>query len=70
MINSISFYDQVTCLMNEGKAVDAVYLHFTKTFDFTSHNILLEKVTVHGSNFSLGKELAGGPSPESSGERC
>jgi len=26
LINLISFYDQVTCLVDEGKAVDVVYL--------------------------------------------
>jgi len=40
----ITLYDQVTCLLDEGKAVDVIYLVFSKTFDPTSHSILLEKL--------------------------
>jgi len=29
----ISFYDKVTCLVDEGKAVNMVYLDFSKAFD-------------------------------------
>ncbi|GAB0199824.1 mitochondrial enolase superfamily member 1 [Grus japonensis] len=32
LTNLISFYDKVTCLADEGKAVDVVYLDFTKAF--------------------------------------
>lgn len=39
----ISFYDQVTILMDEGKPVDVVYLAFCKAFDKVSHSILLRK---------------------------
>ena len=55
LTNLISFYDLVTCLADEGKAVDVVYLHFSKAFDTVSHNILLQKLAVRGlGRYTLG----------------
>jgi len=48
LTNLISCYDQVTCLVDKGKAVDVIYLDFSKTFDTASHSNLLEKLVAHG----------------------
>ena len=48
MTNLVSFYDLVTRLVDEGKAVDVVYLGFIKAFDTVSHSILLQKPAARG----------------------
>ncbi|KAJ7417733.1 hypothetical protein BTVI_31657 [Pitangus sulphuratus] len=60
----LSIYDMVIHLLDEGKAVDVVYLDFSKAFAIDFLIILLEKLVVHGLD-GLGKKRTEWLGPES-----
>ena len=37
----------MTCLVDEGKTVDVVYLDFSKAFDTVPHNIFVEELVAY-----------------------
>lgn len=43
-INWMVFYNEITCLVAEGRAVDVAYCSFSKTFDTVSCKILTGEV--------------------------
>lgn len=44
LTNTISFYDRMTHLLDEGKAISILYLDFSKVFNNISHSIIPEKL--------------------------
>jgi len=53
LTNLIKFYDEMTDLVDEMRAVGTVYLDFTKAVDAVSQNILTEKLLI----YRLGREI-------------
>ena len=48
LTNLIAFYEEVTRWIDDGKAVDVVYLDFSRAFDTVSHGILAAKLRKRG----------------------
>lgn len=47
-LTDLIFCKQVTCLVEQGKATDVVFLGISKAFDIVSCRIVLKKVTTYG----------------------
>jgi hypothetical protein len=56
--NLLSFLEKVTAALDEGKALDIIYLDFAKAFDTVPHERLKKKLKAHGISGGLLKWIA------------
>lgn len=68
MTKLTDFYDRVTSLVGEGKAVDVVYWDLSKAFDTISHRILLGQLAARGVDGVCRVKIAWVAGPENGGE--
>jgi len=55
LTNLIRFFKEVTKIIDEGRAVDVVYMDFSKAFDKVPHGRQVQKVRLHGIRGELAK---------------
>ena len=48
LTNLIEFFEHVTKCVDDGSAVDVVYMDFSKAFDKVPHGRLIKKANAHG----------------------
>ena len=48
LTNLITFYDEMTGLVDKGRAVDIAYLNFSRAFDGAACKILADKLLLYG----------------------
>ena len=48
LTNLAEFFEEVTKTIDKGRAVDVVYMDFSKAFDKVPHGRLVKKVKAHG----------------------
>ena len=53
----LAHFNHITCLMEEGKTVDIVYLDFSKAFDKFDIGVTLTKLKLIGVNGRLGSQI-------------
>ena len=55
LTNLIEFFGEVTKMIDESRAVDVVYMDFSKAFDKVPHGRLVQKVKSHGIRGELAR---------------
>ena len=55
LTNLIEFFKEVTKMIDEDRAMDVVYMDFSKAFDKVPHGRLVQKVKSHGIRDELAR---------------